>query len=80
MVKSNKMIHVGMGDENMGDLEQIFWGKGMDVTQVKKKRPFFMGKGHKEARVVKRTIDQPGMEDRGHYEGRYFATCLLMQA
>ena len=40
----DKMVHVGVGNETVGDFQDIAGGKRGDVADIKKKSPFFMKK------------------------------------
>jgi hypothetical protein len=78
-IESDEVIHVGMGDEYMAELQQIPGRQGMDISQVEQTGAFTEEKGNKEAGVVKRTVHQPGMIGGAHQEGMNLLTCLLMQ-
>ena len=43
-VKPYEMIHMGVADKNMADLEYIFARKGMDVSQIENYGTFFKKK------------------------------------
>jgi hypothetical protein len=50
-VKADEMVHVRMGDKDMGDLEQISKGEGTNVPQVEHDCPFFKQKRDEQPRV-----------------------------
>ncbi len=79
MVESEKMIHVGVGNEDVADLEDISGGEGMDIPKVEEHGPFFKSKGNKHAGIAKRGIDEPGVKRRAHAQVRCFWTCRWMQ-
>jgi len=43
-VKSNEMIHVGMGHKDMGNPEQVSRRKKVQFTKIKHQRPFLKKK------------------------------------
>jgi hypothetical protein len=65
-VKSNKMVHVGMGHKNMTHLEEVSRRKGTQITEIEKKGPPFKKKGDKQPGVRKRIMDESGEECRSH--------------
>jgi len=60
MIETDEMVHVGMGDKDMGDLKDIAWGQSTDIAQVEKQRPVFMAEGNEQGRVLERAVDQSG--------------------
>jgi hypothetical protein len=58
------MIDVGVGDEGVGDLQQLGRTKGPDLAHIEEQSPVLPQNLHKERRVFERRIDHFGMKQR----------------
>jgi hypothetical protein len=71
-VKTGKVIHVGVGHENMAYLKDFPRGEGGDVTQIEKNGTVLKKERNEEPRVVERVVNQAGTECRTHFRGDTF--------
>jgi hypothetical protein len=57
---------MGMRDKPMGDLQHFSGREAAQVPHIEEKGAPFKEEGYEEGRVLKRTIDESGMESRPH--------------
>jgi hypothetical protein len=62
MVKANEVIHVGVGYEDVADLEGFARGEGVKVPQIEEEGALLEQKGDKEGWIVEGAVDQPGVK------------------
>ena len=66
MIKADKVVHVGMGDEDVTDLQHFSRGKGVKVSHIEKEGPSIKHEFDIEPGVAKGTMDQLCMEQGFH--------------
>ena len=76
-VEADEVIHVGVRDERVGDLEQLARREGAEVPQVEDQRAAVELQGDEQAGVPERSVDQTRAEAGRHHTGRCFFTCWL---
>jgi hypothetical protein len=65
-VEPREVVHVGVGDEGVGDLEELPRREGREVAQIEEQRPPLEEEVDVEPRIAKRVVDEPGVEERFH--------------
>ena len=60
MIKTDEMVHVGMGNKNVADLQKLAWRKEVDIAEVEKKGLPPVLEVHIHTGVAEGIIDQGG--------------------
>ena len=69
-VEADEMIHVGVADKDVADLQDVPRRQCRDLTQVEQKGSLLEQKGQEKAGVFKRRVDQPRVVGGAHAQGR----------
>ena len=65
-VKSYKVVHVGVGDEDVANLQHFAMGKGMEITHIEKESPSIKHEFDIHSGVAEGIMDQLCMKQRFH--------------
>jgi hypothetical protein len=71
------MVHVGVGNEDMADLEKFPGGQGAQVSQIEEDGPPLELEFDIDHRITLRAIDQLGMEAGIHEKSIYHLGWLI---
>jgi hypothetical protein len=66
MIKADKVVHVGMGDEDVTDFQHFSRGKGVKVSHIEKEGPSIKHEFDIKPGVAKGIMDQLCMEQGFH--------------
>jgi hypothetical protein len=67
-VEPHEMIHMGMGNENVAQAQDLPRGKLPDIPQVEHQGPFLEQAIHIKRGVPERVVDEFRMEQGSHYQ------------
>jgi hypothetical protein len=66
MVKTDKVIHVGVGDEDVANLQHFAMGKGMEIAHIEKEGPSIKREFDIHSGVAEGIMDQLCMKQGCH--------------
>ncbi len=66
MIKADKVVHVGMGDEDMTDFQHFSRGKGVKVSHIEKEGPSIKHEFDINSRVAEGIMDRLCMKQGLH--------------
>ncbi len=77
-VEPAKVVHVGVGYENVADFQDVAGRQRGNVPQVEQQGAITVAKGYEQDRVLEGAVDQSRKEAGAHLpvQGRSLATCL----
>ncbi|MDX9746402.1 MAG: hypothetical protein WCX84_03960 [Syntrophales bacterium] len=64
MIKTDEMVHMGMGNKDMADLEQVTGCQAAQVTQIEQQGFPPVSEFHKNPGILKGIIDQSDIEHK----------------
>jgi hypothetical protein len=64
VVEADEVIHVGVGDEQMGDLEELSLRERMELPRIEEQTPSLVHELHVQDRVSEMTVDELRMKYR----------------
>jgi hypothetical protein len=69
VIEPDEMIDVRMGDEHVGQLEDLSHAQRINATEVEEHSPSLIVKPDEENRIFKHTVDETRREPIGHDYG-----------
>lgn len=69
-VEPGAVVDVPMGDEDVGDGQNLVRGESGQVAQMEEQRAPAEAEVEDQARILEGTIDEPGPDELAHWNGR----------